>query len=198
MLLVAAIIGIVLAIRAGLATFGRWQQAQAAEAKAYQLRMEERTFDPPQPCPGESLQISLTHPAPLIYVGTNSEMEFEVRNSGKTACTVVIDPKKVGVQIVSGNQIVYNSTHCQGEKSPTKQLLLGVNKTWKQTLSWDGMVQNADCSPSQQVARAGTYRSKAIWEGAPIGSETVLALQDPPPPPPEAEKPDSKPRKTTG
>lgn len=197
-LVVVAIVGTVMVIRSSMAALGRWQKTQAAEDKAYQIRMEERTFEPPKPCAAPNLKITLTPSAPLVYVGAGDKMAFEIQNTSKTPCTVVIDPKKSGVQIVSGNQIVYNSTSCQPEKAATKQLLLGAEKSWKQTLNWDGMVQNPDCSAATQVARAGTYRSKAIWDGVAVDPETVLALQDPPPPPPQTENPGENPAKTAG
>ncbi|WP_338106831.1 hypothetical protein [Mobiluncus porci] len=176
------VVALVMAVRAGIAAVGRWQQAQAAEAKAYQLRMEQRTFDPPKPCEKEALQTSLTHASPVVYVGAGDQLELTMQNTGKVACTVTVDPAKIGVQVVSGNQIIYNSTACQGDKTPQKQLLLDVNMSWKYPLSWDGKVQNADCSPSNQAAKAGTYRFQAIWNGTLMPEETVFVVQDAPAP----------------
>ncbi|STO16006.1 Uncharacterised protein [Mobiluncus mulieris] len=197
-LVVVVIIAIVMVIRSSVAALERWQKNQAAEDRAYQIRMEERTFEPPKPCAASNLKIALTPGAPLVYVGTGEKMAFEIQNASKTPCTVVIDPRKSGVQIVSGNQIVYNSTSCQPEKTATKQLLLAGGKSWKQTLNWDGMVHNSDCSPATQVARAGTYRSQAIWDGVAVDPETVLALQDPPPPSAQTENSGENPAKTAG
>lgn len=182
-IVILAIVGMVLVIREVAAAFTRWQSAQAAEAKAYQIRMEERTFPAPQPCPDNSLEITLTHPSAVINVGAGDQAEMTLHNAGKTACTVMIDPAKVGIQIISGNQIIYNSTSCQPADAPTRQLLLDRGMTWKQTLSWDGLVHNADCSPASEAAVAGTYRLNAVWNGAISGSETVFALQNPPPAP---------------
>lgn len=182
-IVILAIVGMVLVIREVATAFTRWQSAQAAEAKAYQIRMEERTFPPPKPCPDNSLEIALTHPSAVINVGAGDQAEMTLHNAGKTACTVMIDPAKVGIQIISGNQIIYNSTSCQPADAPTRQLLLDRDMTWKQTLSWDGLVHNADCSPASEAAVAGTYRLNAVWNGAVNGPETVFALQNPPPPP---------------
>ncbi|WP_308536279.1 hypothetical protein [uncultured Mobiluncus sp.] len=182
-IVILAIVGMVLMIREVATAFTRWQAAQAAEAKAYQIRMEERTFPAPQPCPDKSLEITLTHPSAVINVGAGDQAEMTLHNAGKTACTVIIDPAKVGMQIISGNQIIYNSTSCQPADAPTRQLLLDRGMTWKQNLSWDGLVHNADCSPASQAAVAGTYRLNAVWNGAVSGPETVFALQDPPPAP---------------
>lgn len=197
MILLGLVAAMVVGVRAGMSALEKWQKKQAAEAKAYQMRMEERTFTPPQPCPADSLNFSLTHSSPLIYVGAGHQMELQIQNSGKAACTVVISPKKLGVEVMSGNQVIYNSTICQGDKPPTKQLLLDTGMSWKQNLNWDGTVQNIDCSPSGQIARAGTYRFKALWDNAPIGEESVIVLQNPPPPP-SAENENENPTKTTG
>lgn len=202
-IVILAIVGMVLAIREVAAAFTRWQTAQAAEAKAYQLRMEERTFPPPKPCPDNSLEIALTHPSAVINVGAGGQAEMTVHNTGKTACTVMIDPAKVGMQIISGNQIIFNSTSCQPTDAPTQQLLLDRGMTWKQTLNWDGLVHNADCSPASNVATAGTYRLNAVWNGAVTGPETVFALQNPPPDPTPApenqpETSNENPAKTVG
>lgn len=182
-IVIVAIAGMVLAIREVAMAFTRWQAAQAAEAKAYQIRMEQRTFPAPQPCPDDSLEITLTHPSAVINVGAGDQAEMTVHNTGKTACTVMIDPAKAGMQIISGNQIIYNSTACQSADAPTKQLLLDKGMTWTQTLSWDGLVHNADCTPASQAATAGTYRLNAMWNGAVSGAETVFTLQNPPPAP---------------
>lgn len=184
-IVVLAIIGMVLLIREVGAAFAKWQAAQAADAKAYQLKMEQRTFPAPDPCPPEALDLTLSHPSAVVLVGSGNQAEMTLRNAGETACTVVIDPAKVGIQILSGNQIIYNSTACLPEKRDTKQLLLDKGMTWKTKLNWDGLVQNADCSPATQKATAGTYRFHAVWDGAAKGEETVFVLQDPPPPPAE-------------
>ena len=185
-IVILAIVGMVVAIREVAAAFTRWQATQAAEAKAYQMRMEERTFPAPQPCADKSLGITLTHPSAVLTVGAGDQAEMVVHNTGKTACTVVIDPTKVGMQIISGNQIVFNSTSCQPADAPRKQLLLDRGMTWKQVLKWDGKMQNADCSPASDAAAAGTYRLNAVWNGAVTGTETVFAIQDPPPAPSSA------------
>lgn len=190
-IVILAIVGMVLVIREVATAFTRWQAAQAEDARAYQIRMAERTFSPPRPCVDKSLEITLTHPSAVINVGAGDQAEMTLHNAGKAACTVMIDPAKVGMQIISGNQIIYNSTKCQPADAPTRQLLLDRGMTWKQNLSWDGLVHNADCSPASQAAVAGTYRLNAVWNGAVSGPETVFALQDPPPAPSTA--PESSP-----
>lgn len=186
-LAVLLIMGVVQGVRVGIKKIKQWEMAQVRENELYQKRMEEPTFKPPLPCPASALGVVLSHASPVIYVGAGDKMSLELRNVGKKACTVLVDPQKVGVEIKSGNQIVYDSTKCLTAKPVERQLLLDVNMAWKQDLTWNGIVQNGDCTPSSQQAAAGTYRFTPLWNGAPKGDESVLVLQNPPPEPTQAD-----------
>lgn len=182
----------VFAIRAIAGAFGKWQAEQAAEAKAYQIRMEQRTFPPPSPCPANAIKMELTHPSPVVDEGAGDIFHLALTNTGKTPCTMSADFKKIGVQIVSGNQIVYNSTACRKDETNSKQLLLGPNMTWKQDLLWDGRIQPADCSAPGEIAKTGTYRFLPLRDGFPGGEETAFVLRPAPQPSPSETSTETK------
>ena len=197
-IVVVLIVAMVFLIRWALGVFASWQSAQAKEAYAYQRRMEQREFPAPKACDDKSLRITLTHSSPIVNEGAGDNFLMTLENAGKTACTVTVRPDKAGVEIVSGNQIVFNSTKCQPPDVAEKglPLLLDRKMKWHQTLSWDGKTQDANCAAPTQIAAAGTYRFKVVWEGVTRPEETVFAIQAPPPAPenePNASQPAASP-----
>ena len=182
-IVVVLIVAMVFLIRWALGVFASWQSAQAKEAYAYQRRMEQREFPAPKVCDDKSLRVTLTHPSPILNEGAGDNLLMTLENTGTTACTVTVRPDKAGVEIASGNQIIYNSTRCQPPDVAEKglPLLLDRKMKWHQTLSWDGKTQDANCEAPSQVAAAGTYRFKVVWEGVTRPEETVFAIQAPPP-----------------
>ena len=175
-----AIVGMVFLIKWAAGLFAQWQASQAAEAKAYQLKMAQRTFDPPEKCEAEALEVTLEGFSPLVSVGAGNSAKLSVKNTGKVPCLTEYNPAQSGWEIRSGNQIIANSAACQGSEVAGTPLLLGTGMTWTHQVHWDALVHNSDCSASANVAQSGTYRAQALWNGKAVGKESVFAIQDHP------------------
>ena len=109
-----------------------------------------------------------------ITSGSAWKAELTLTNKGTSDCVTSGAAKDVGLLITSGNTTVVNTATC-ADAEARKPLLLGVGRSWKTVLSWDGTI-SSDCTPGE-AAKPGTYVATLILGGKPTQVRETIVVK---------------------
>lgn len=135
-----------------------------------------RTTTPPPPrdtkCSGSDVRVEVLPANRKIASG--SALNFVVRlDAVSDGCKATIDPGALTVTVMSGNDLIWTTTHC-GQAIPRATLVVAKGKQAASTVPWNGHRSGPGCLPGQPVAKPGTYVVKADFDDR---SSAVQAFQ---------------------
>lgn len=177
------VVGVIFGVKAIIAAIGGAFESNAkasAEMAQENKEAEEKaasaaTHAPPQPCTAQELGFQASSPSGEFGVGAGAIFGVEVTNKGTLPCLMDSGPGTLGVQLRSGNQIIWTSATCGAGSEPV-QLLLSPGDTWSAQIPWHARVQGPECGVAGGIAKAGTYRVIAMKDGNALGEERVFVL----------------------
>lgn len=192
-----ALVGLVIwGIIWGIGKGTEWFEKQGKEAAEQRAALAEsnKTWPAVPRCENSQIQVQAAPAAASIITGNPQKIDLVVKNVSKDTCFTDGNDKTVGVRVISGNEIVWDSVTCAEDFQ--RQLLLKPGQTWKNTIDWNGHRYGSQCGQSGDAAAPGTYRAVALWQGNTSGEERVFVVEAPPPPPaPEpAAQPEAQPQ----
>lgn len=100
----------------------------------------------------------------------------------KEVCHLTVTPTKLGLRVVTGEEVVYDSFACAEDKP--KSLLLGRDLTWSTSFTWDGAVHGDSCTVTGP-AKPGTYVLHVVYDGEDLGNPVPLTVTERPSAKPE-------------
>ncbi|WP_328525832.1 hypothetical protein [Kribbella sp. NBC_00359] len=134
------------------------------------------TTTPPPPrdtkCSGSDVRVEVLPANRKIASG--SALNFVVRlDAVSDGCKATIDPGALTVTVMSGNDLIWTTTHC-GQAIPRATLVVAKGKQAASTVPWNGHRSGPGCLPGQPAAKPGTYVVKADFDDR---SSAVQAFQ---------------------
>lgn len=127
-------------------------------------------------CQPGDLEVQLAAPATSMQVGAAWATTLKVTNRGLHPCYTEGGGNRLGLEVKSGDVVVFNSLQCAAEDSQIP-LLLDRNKSWEMPLSWDGHIWT-DCK-SQAEAQPGAYVITIFNQSKKVGEPLVLTVEAP-------------------
>lgn len=118
-----------------------------------------------RPCTGDDLDVDVAMSPSEPAAGEGAGLELRLTNDGEQPCLLAADAPSVVVTILSGNDTVWSSTHCETDDTAT--LLLDSDVAHETTVRWPGTRSAAGCPADQPVANSGTYRLVVEVDGSP-------------------------------
>jgi hypothetical protein len=117
----------------------------------------------PLRCAGSDVTVGVVPAARAIASG--GTLNFGVVLAAlDDSCTAPVDPTRLTVTIMSGQDRIWTSNHCQRAIARATGLL-AKGKDFTSTVAWDGRRSGPGCLPGQPVAKPGTYTAQAIYDG---------------------------------
>ncbi|MEI8407555.1 MULTISPECIES: hypothetical protein [unclassified Kribbella] len=113
-------------------------------------------------CEGNDLKIEALPAARKIVSGSvlNFVIQFEAVSD---ECKAAIDSGELTVTVMSGNDLIWTTTHC-GQAIQRTTLVVAKGKQAATTVPWNGRRSGPGCLPGQPVAKPGTYIVKAVFD----------------------------------
>ena len=123
-------------------------------------------------CEGNDLRVEVLPANRKIVSG--SVLNFVVRfDAVSDECKASIDSGALTVTVMSGNDLIWTTTHC-GQAIQRTTLVVAKGKQATTTVPWNGRRSGPGCLPGQPAAKPGTYVVKAVFDDR---ASTVQAFQ---------------------
>ncbi len=123
-------------------------------------------------CEGNDLRVEVLPANRKIVSG--SVLNFVVRfDAVSDECKASIDSGALTVTVMSGNDLIWTTTHC-GQAVQRTTLVVAKGKQATTTVPWNGRRSGPGCLPGQPTAKPGTYVVKAVFDDR---ASTVQAFQ---------------------
>jgi hypothetical protein len=122
------------------------------------------TTTPPRDtkCEGSDVRVEVLPASRRIVSG--SVLNFVVRlEAVSDECKASVDSTELTVTIVSGNDLIWTTTHC-GQAIQRSTLVVAKGKQAAVTVPWNGHRSGPGCLPGQPAAKPGTYVVKAVFD----------------------------------
>jgi len=122
------------------------------------------TTTPPRDtkCDGSDVRVEVLPANRKIVSG--SVLNFVVRfEAVSDECKATVDPDKLTVTVMSGNDLIWTTTHC-GQAVQRTTLVIAKGKQAASTVAWNGRRSGPGCLPGQPAAKPGTYVVKAVFD----------------------------------
>lgn len=129
-------------------------------------------------CDARSLTATASPDGTVIKPGWKVSVSAKIAAaSSRTPCLADGSPTVLGLRVLHGDTVVYDSTLCEEESS--KKLLFGEDFTWTTGFVWDGHTHagtEESCAPRDPV-EPGVYSLQLIYKGKPVGSPTSVTVE---------------------
>jgi hypothetical protein len=113
-------------------------------------------------CEGSDLRVEVLPANRKIVSG--SVLNFVVRfDAVADECKASIDSVALTVTVMSGNDLIWTTTHC-GQTIQRTTLVVAKGKQVATTVPWNGRRSGPGCLPGQPTAKSGTYVVKAVFD----------------------------------
>ena len=114
-------------------------------------------------CDGSDVRINAVPALRKIATGSalNFVVSFEAVSDG---CKASIDAGKLTVTVLSGNDLIWTTTHC-GTAIQRATLVVAKGKQAASSVAWNGHRSGPGCLPGQPAAKPGTYVVEADYDG---------------------------------
>jgi hypothetical protein len=144
------------------------------------VRTVAETFDRPhENCDLTGVLVTPTVADPA-YAGEPTSVTLRISTSSSTACWLTLDAEHLLLSITSGDDTVWDSTHCD-DAIPTRDLALQPRWSTLVDVTWSGLYSGRRCPSDGTAAKPGTYTVEAaVLEGEP--TETDFELVERPDP----------------
>ncbi|WP_328990633.1 hypothetical protein OG394_30650 [Kribbella sp. NBC_01245] len=114
-------------------------------------------------CAGSDIRIGVAPATRTILAGGTLNFGIVI-GALSGSCKAEIDPTRLTLTVMSGNDRIWTSAHCQ--KAVTKATTVLADKTdYTGNIRWDGRRSVAGCTPGQTIAKPGTYTAQAEYDG---------------------------------
>lgn len=124
-----------------------------------------KTTTPPRDtkCDGSDVRVEVLPANRKIVSGSvlNFVVRFEALSSDE--CKATVDSDKLTVTVMSGNDLIWTTTHC-GPAIQRTTLVVAKSKQTAATVPWNGRRSGPGCLPGQPAAKPGTYIVKAVFD----------------------------------
>jgi hypothetical protein len=123
-----------------------------------------KTTTPPRDtkCDGTDVRVEILPANRKIVSG--SVLNFVVRfEAVSDECKAAVDPDELTVTVMSGNDLIWTTTHC-GQVVQRTTLVVAKGKQATATVPWNGRRSGPGCLPGQPAAKPGTYVVKAVFD----------------------------------
>ncbi|HYJ70600.1 MAG TPA: hypothetical protein VEX15_23340 [Nocardioidaceae bacterium] len=109
-----------------------------------------------------------------VYAGEPVTVHLRISTSSSTACSLSIDADHLLLSITSGDDNVWDSTHCE-DAIPTRDLALQPRWSALVDVTWSGLYSGRRCPSGGTAAEPGTYSIEAaVLEGEPTETDVEL------------------------
>lgn len=176
----AILFAVVVVVALIIHTIGGLMSAARDASKQAAAQTTTPTTDAVTPCTSANVAAYVTPDAATIKPGwklTNA-VKLEIKGAGKGACSLSSAPKRLGLRVSHGSDVVYDSTRsgCYDKEATGKKLLLGRDIDWETQFVWDAHVHDDSCSPSEP-AEPGVYALTVVLDGKPIGQPAQVTIE---------------------
>ncbi|OFJ63174.1 hypothetical protein HMPREF2854_02020 [Actinomyces sp. HMSC075B09] len=148
-LLILAALGLGIYFLSASATKSLEQRQQSLQAV-----QEQDAVKPIAECRAADLDFKITNYDRSIPVGGPWNAAVTVTNRGADACLADGSAKSLGVRVTSGSYELVDTLKCASPDA-SLPLLIGPNRSWNTTLSWDG--HDYESCEAGEAGASGTY-----------------------------------------
>jgi hypothetical protein len=143
-------------------------------ARSDGVRTVAETFERPhENCDLTQVLVTPTVADPA-YAGEPVTITLRVSTSSSTACSLSLDAEHLLLSITSGDDTVWDSTHCD-DAIPTRDLALQPRWSALVDVTWSGQYSGRRCPSDGTAAEPGTYTIEAaVLEGEPTATDFEL------------------------
>ena len=150
--LLAVIIVIVLIVVGPGASKGQPSVAKTPTPSA----AAEKPAAGPKACDKEVIEIVAVTNKAGFDADDKPELALSIENTGSVACTFAVGADVQEYSITTGDQLVWNSTHCQAAAQPVTVELEPGKKLEAQPIIWDRTISSkSTCEGDRPKAKAG-------------------------------------------
>jgi hypothetical protein len=144
------------------------------------IRTVAETFERPhENCDLTQVLVTPTVADPA-YAGEPATVTLRFSTSSSTACSLGIDADHLLLSITSGDDTVWDSTHCE-DAIPTLDLALQPRWSTLVDVTWSGLYSGRRCPSDGTAAEPGTYSIEAaVLEGEPTETDFDLVKRPDP------------------
>jgi hypothetical protein len=144
------------------------------------VRTVAETFDRPhENCDLTRVLVTPTVADPA-YAGEPTSVTLRISTSSSTACSLTLDAEHLLLSITSGDDTVWDSTHCD-DAIPTRDLALQPRWSTLVDVTWSGQYSGRRCPSNGTAAKPGTYTVEAaVLEGEPTETDFELVKRPDP------------------
>lgn len=101
-------------------------------------------------------QVEMTTSWSDIVAGQPVTFTIDVTNTSDKPCSIDAGPSSLVLNVVSGNDSIWNSSYCQAN-TDSRLYVLGEGKSSQLSVAWDGLRNTSDCQTGLAAPRAGVY-----------------------------------------
>lgn len=146
------------------------QQLEQARIQAQKEQVIE-----PVPCDLRNIKVSVSPSQASIAPEGKLDFDVEIHNPSTTRpCYMQASSKIFGVQVVTGETVVYNSTDCH-KNDPDLKILLDADDRYKRTFPWAAVAYDSSCKAGDPL-QPGTYRVHPYISGHHYDNEAVFQV----------------------
>ena len=158
-------------------TVGSAESTSESTSGAQADGLNQGTVSIPECTPGA---LTESYAVGTVAVGSGLSIDLTATNTSQRACSTA--QGQMAIRIVSGEQVIYDSSVCADHDPQANPLLFSVGDSWSTTMSWNGNVFSG-CEPlttdegGPMVGGAGTYRVQALLGGLSWGDEKIFLVE---------------------
>ena len=108
-------------------------------------------------CPGGTLKLAATTPAPSFKLGSQPVLALQVTNTGTKACVADLSDSQIELVVYNGESRVWGSHDCEVQPGTQLRTLESTPGRPAISITWSGLSSQPKCAGSRQRVGAGTY-----------------------------------------
>ena len=120
-------------------------------------------------CRVDDLDVDVEAPATAFAGADKPAFRITVTSTLDDACLFEAGDANRRVTVTSGEDLVWSSTHCQGDDPESRPLLLGPGVPSEEVYTWPRVRSQKGCGSVQSTPRAGTYTATLRIDGEVVG-----------------------------
>lgn len=129
----------------------------------------------PVPCDVAKLGTKVTPSAAGVHPKKPMSFTVEIHNkSTTTPCFMQASNKELGIEVLTGDDLMYRSQPCYAADAD-KKILLDADDRYTRTFSWKAVKYDAKCTAGKPL-KAGTYRVHTVIDDHHFDDEAVFQV----------------------
>ncbi|MQA85047.1 MAG: hypothetical protein GEV03_10595 [Streptosporangiales bacterium] len=126
-------------------------------------------------CADDDIEVKLLADQETYQAGTDPAFTIFVVNTGDAPCKRDVGPKALGLQVLSGGQVVWDSDHCaDSNRADVRRLRPG--EEYRNSVNWDRTGSQPGCAGERAEVGPGTYQLVGRAGGA-VSKELTFYLE---------------------